>query len=112
MNKKVIFIIFMLLFVLTLTSCKNKEEKDLTIYEGMIVDKIFDSGYIYTQMVPSGKVMIPVVYTVPDRYYVVIYKNERIAKHQVTKSFYDTFEIGSFVTVGEENLDKEVINNE
>lgn len=104
MSKKVIFIFFVLLFVVTLSSCKDKEE-DLTIYEGMVVDKIFEEGYTYTTMVPSGKVMTPIMHHVPDRYYIVIYKDEQIAKHRVTKSFYETFDIGSFVTVGKESIE-------
>ena len=104
MNKKIIFMFFMLLFSITLISCKDEEE-DLTIYEGMVVDKIFDSGYTYITYVHSGKTQIPITHHVPDRYYIVIYKNEQIAKHRVTKSFYNTFDIGSFIVVGEENLD-------
>lgn len=109
MNKKIISILFMFLFSMTLISCKNEEE-DLTIYEGMVADKIFDSGYTYVTYVQSGKTRIPIMHHVPDRYYIVIYKDEKISKHRVTKSFYDTFDIGSFVTVGKENI--EVTDNE
>lgn len=104
MKKKVILLIAILLITLCLVSCK-KEEKDYTIYDGMVVDKIFDNGYTYITYVQSGKTRIPITHHVPDRYYIVIYKDEQIAKHRVTKEFYNTFDIGSFITVGEENID-------
>ena len=103
--KKVILIILVLFFAVTLIGCKENEQEDYTIYEGMVVDKIFDAGYTYTTYVLAGKVRVPMHHTVPDKYYIVIYKNEQIAKHRVTKSFYDTFEIGTFITIGSENLE-------
>jgi len=85
--------------LLSLAGCA--EEKDYTIYEGYIVDKIFNEGYYYTTFITSGNTRVPVIHHVPDKWYVVIYKDEQIAKHRVSQKFYDTFTIGSYVTLGE-----------
>lgn len=87
--------ILLCLLLLPLTGCSSEE--DLTIYEGYIVDKIFDEGYRYCTYVQSGKTRVPIWHTVPDRWYVIIYKDEQISKHQVTQEFYNTFTIGSYV---------------
>ena len=98
--KKIIFKIFVVLgvvgLVFSLTSCK---EEDPRIYEGYIVDKIFDQGYTYTTTTRVNGVTHTHVHRVPDRWYIVIYKNERISKHRVSKSFYEMFTVGSYVTL-------------
>lgn len=104
--KKILMILVLLIGTFSLTGCDEKE-KDYHIYEGMVVDKIFDEGYTYTTFVKSGSAMIPIHHHVPDKYYLVIYKDEKIDKHQVEKEFYDTFTIGSHITIGEENIVEE-----
>ena len=102
--KKILLFLILAIFTVTLLGCDD--EKDYTIYDGMVVDKIFCPGYTRTIYVKSGHVMIPMTSNVPDKYYIVIYNDEQIAKHQVSKSFYENFEIGSFVVVGETDIEE------
>lgn len=101
---KILVILSLSLLPLSLGSCN--EEEDLTIYEGYVVDKILDEGYRYSTHVNG----IIIWHTVPDRYYVVIYKDEQIAKHRVTEEFYNTFTVGSYVSLSQSVLEDE--NNE
>ena len=104
MKKKILFIFLLIPLLFTFVSCKDTE-KDYTIYEGYIVDKIYEQSRTYTTFIHSGKTTIPIVHHIPEKYYIVIYKNETISKHKVTKEFYTNFEIGAYVTVGNEHLD-------
>ena len=104
--KKILLTIMLLITPIAISGCEE-EKKDYHIYEGMVVDKIFDEGYTYTTYVVSGKVNVPIYHHVPDKYYLVIYKDEKIDKHQVEKEFYDTFTIGSHITIGKENIVEE-----
>ena len=95
MKIKIKLFLCLIISCFSLVACNEKE--DLTIYEGYIVDKIYDQGYTYTTYIKSGSVMVPIIHTIPDKWYIVIYKDEQIAKHQVTEEFYNTFTIGSYV---------------
>ena len=86
-------------------------EKDYKIYEGYIVDKIYEPPITYTTLVYNGKTMLPIIHHIPEKYYIVIYKNETISKHQVSKAFYTNFEVGAYVEVGNEDLDNEEKEN-
>lgn len=107
MKKKILFIFLLIPLLFTMISCGESEPKDYKIYEGYIVDKIYEPSRTYTTVVYTGKVPVTIIHHVPEKYYVVIYKNEKISKHKVTKEFYTNFEVGSYVTVGNEYIDKE-----
>jgi len=107
MKKKILFIFLLIPLLFTLISCGESKE-DYKIYEGYIVDKIYEPARTYTTVVSTGKTTVPIVRHVPEKYYIVIYKNETISKHQVSKEFYTNFEVGSYVTVGNEYLTDEV----
>ena len=106
MKKKILFILLLIPLLLLFVSCDDSK-KDYTIYEGYIVDKIYEPSRTYTTMIYNGKVFIPMVHHVPEKYYIVIYKNETISKHKVSKEFYTNFEVGAYVTVGNEQLEDE-----
>ena len=97
-------LLFLLIIPLLFTSGCSSSNKDYKIYEGYVVDKIYDEGYTYTTYIQSGKVRVPIIHHVPDKYYVVIYKEEKITKHSVSKEFYDNFTVGSYVVIGTEDL--------
>lgn len=101
MKNKILAILCLSLLPLSLVGCE--EQEDLTIYEGYIVDKIFDEGHRYCTYVNR----VPIWHTIPDRYYIVIYKDEQIAKHQVTEEFYNTFTVGSYVSLSQSVLEDE-----
>lgn len=111
MKKKILFVLLLVPLLFTLVSC-NDTEKDYKIYEGYIVDKIYEPSRTYTTIVYNGKVAVPIIHHIPEKYYIVIYKNETISKHKVSKEFYTNFEVGAYVTVGNEYLDDEVKENE
>lgn len=102
--KKICLFFILIITLFFISGCNDNE--DYKIYEGYVVDKIYDEGYTYTTYMQSGKVRVPIIHHVPDKYYVVIYKKENITKHCVSKEFYDNFTIGSYVVVGDEDLDK------
>ena len=97
--KKILLSLLLLIGSFSLTGCDD-EGKDYRIYEGYVVDKIFDKGYTYTTTTCINKVCTPIFHRVPDKYYLVIYKDEKIDKHQVSQEFYETFTVGSYVTIG------------
>lgn len=107
MKKKLLFILLLIPLLFIFVSCDDTE-KDYKIYEGYVVDKIYEESRTYTTFVYSGKVLIPITHYIPEKYYIVIYKNETISKHKVSKEFYSNFEVGAYVTVGSENLEEEV----
>lgn len=107
MKKKILFILLLIPLLFIFTSCDDTEE-DYKIYEGYVVDKIYEPSRTWISYVYAGKVLIPITHYVPEKYYIVIYKNESISKHQVSKEFYTDFEVGAYVTVGSENLEDEV----
>lgn len=111
MKKKILFIFLLIPLLFTLISC-SETKKDYKIYEGYIVDKIYEPSRTYITYMRSGKVMIPITHHIPEKYYIVIYKNETISKHKVTKEFYTNFEVGAYVTVGNEQLDDDNETNE
>lgn len=108
MKSKIKLLLCLIISVFSLVACN--EEEDLKIYEGYVVDKIYDKGYTYTTIIKSGSVNVPITHRVPDKWYIVIYNDEQIAKHQVTEEFYNTFTIGSYVTL-DTTMIEEAINN-
>jgi hypothetical protein len=110
MKKKILFIFLLIPLLFISVSCDG--EKDYKIYEGYIVDKIYEPSYTYVTIVRAGKTTVPITHHVPEKYYIVIYKNEKISKHKVTKEFYTNFEVGAYVTVGNEQLEDEVGEDE
>ena len=107
MKKKILFIMLLIPLLFIIASCDDTEE-NYKIYEGYIVDKIYEPSKSWITYMSTGKVMIPITHYIPEKYYIVIYKNETISKHQVSKEFYTDFEVGAYVTVGSENLEDEV----
>ena len=107
MKKKILFVLLLIPLLLIFVSCDDTE-KDYKIYEGYVVDKIYEPSRTFITIVSTGKTAVPIVHYIPEKYYIIIYKNETISKHKVSKEFYSNFEVGAYVTVGSENLEEEV----
>ena len=100
--KKILLVIMLLIAPITISGCEEKE--DCNLYDGLVAEKIFTKAHSYTTYTWSGKIMIPVHHYVPDQYYIVIYKNEKTDKHRVSKEFYDNCDVGSIITITEEDI--------
>lgn len=100
--KKILLLIMLSIAPITISGCEEK--KDCNIYEGLVAEKIFIKSYTYTTYTWNGKIMLPVNHYVPDKYYIVIYKNEKTDKHRVSKEFYDNCDVGSIITITEKDI--------
>lgn len=102
--RRIMILLVALSSMFLLTSCEDEE--DLTIYEGYVVDKIFDEGYVYYTTIMAGKTPIRQMHRIPDKWYVIIYKDEKISKHRISKEYYNTLDVGSYISLQSQIIDE------
>ena len=90
--KKLLFLLLIFPFFLSLTSCTKK------IREGYITQKIYESERTITFYDKIGKVFIPRKVTTPEKYYLIIKNEDETAKYIVSENIYNSFEIGDYIT--------------
>jgi hypothetical protein len=90
--KKLLFLLLIFPFFLSLTSCTEE------IREGYIIQKIYEPERTTTFFIKIGSVLVPEHTTTPEKYYLRIKNEDKTAKYIVSKNVYNSFEVGDYIT--------------
>jgi 5-keto 4-deoxyuronate isomerase len=90
--KKLLFLLLIFPFFLSLTSCTEE------IREGYIIQKIYEPERTTTFYIKVGRILVPNHITTPEKYYLIIKNEDKTAKYTVSENTYNSYEVGDYIT--------------